>query len=256
MRLKVATWNINGLRSGVRSGFESWLAASKADVVCLQEIKTEEDLLGSVWFPGYTAHWFGALRSGYSGVVTLVSSTLTPIAVHKGIGDPIIDNEGRVLSVEFEQFEIVNVYAPHSHRELTRLDFKLYFLEKLGEYISGRKDRDKPLVIVGDLNIAHEERDLTNFSANRKNAGFLPQERSWLDGLLNDGYRDAFRVFCDAPGHYTWWSPIKGVRERNVGWRLDYILIDQRLLHSLKSCFHSPEQRGSDHCPVTAVLEF
>ena len=256
MKIQISTWNINGLRSGVRSGFENWLAASNNDIVCLQEVRTEEDLLGSVWFPGYTAHWFGALRTGYSGVVTLVSSRLTPISVRKGIGDSTIDAEGRVLSVEFDQFELVNVYAPHSHRELTRLNFKLEFLGRLREYISERNKRNKPLIVVGDLNIAHDERDLANFSSNRKNAGFLPQERSWLDELLKNEFRDAFRVFCDAPGHYTWWSPIRGVRERNVGWRLDYILIDQRLLGSLKSCFHSPEQRGSDHCPVTAVLEF
>src|SRR6266700_6824283 len=192
--MKISTWNINGLRSSVRAGFENWLSSSNNDVICLQEVKTEEDLLGSIWFPGYTAHWCGAIRSGYSGVLTLVSSRLTPISIRKGIGDPVIDSEGRVLSVEFDQFEIVNVYAPHSHRQLIRLDFKLQFLKKLGEYISDRKRAGKPLVIVGDLNIAHEERDLANFAANRKNAGFLPQERSWLDELLKDGFRDAFRV--------------------------------------------------------------
>jgi exodeoxyribonuclease III len=254
--MKISTWNINGLRSGVRAGFESWLSNSDNDIVCLQEVKTEEDLLGSVWFPGYTAHWFGALRSGYSGVLTLVSSKLNPISIRKGIGDPTIDSEGRVLSVEFNRFEIINVYAPHSHRELTRLDFKLQFLKKLSEYISDQRKKGKPLIIVGDLNIAHEERDIANFAANRKNAGFLPQERSWLEELLRDGFQDAFRVFCNDPGHYTWWSPIKGVRERNIGWRLDYILVDQSMLGSLKSCFHSPEQKGSDHCPVTAVFEF
>jgi exodeoxyribonuclease-3 len=253
--MKISTWNINGLRSVVRAGFEKWLAASNNDIVCLQEVKTQEDLLGSVWFPGYRPHWFGADRLGYSGVVTLVSSRLFPISVRKGIGDPVIDGEGRVISVEFDQFEIVNVYAPHSHWKLTRLDFKLQFLDRLGEYIAHRKRRDKPLVIVGDLNISHAERDLTNFAANRNNAGFLPQERAWLDGILKNGFRDAFRVFCDDPGHYTWWSPIKGARERNIGWRLDYILIDERMIGCLKCCFHSPEQRGSDHCPVTAVLD-
>ena len=255
MQIQVSTWNINGLRSGVRSGFEDWLAASHSDIVCLQEVKTEEDLLGSIWFPGYTAHWFGAERSGYSGVVTLVSERLMPVAIRKGIGDSIIDAEGRVISVELEEFELLNVYAPHSHRELTRLDFKLQFLDKLAEHVSKRRAA-KPLIIVGDLNIAHEERDLANFAANRKNAGFLPQERSWLDGILRTGFRDAFRFFCNDPGHYTWWSPIRGVRDRNIGWRLDYILVDERIVGSLKSCFHSPEQKGSDHCPVTAIFEF
>ena len=207
--MKISTWNINGLRSGVRSGFESWLTASKNDIVCLQEVKTEEDLLGSVWFPGYVAHWFGSDRTGYSGVVTLVSSSLTPISVRKGIGDPIIDTEGRVISVELDKFELLNVYAPHSHRKLTRLDFKLHFLEKLARYVAERK-KDKPLIIVGDLNIAHEERDLTNFAANRKNAGFLPQERLWLDGILKTGFRDAFRVFLRCFGSLYLVEPNKG----------------------------------------------
>jgi exodeoxyribonuclease-3 len=254
MRLQVATWNVNGLRSSVGKGLDIWLHSSGNDVVCLQEVKTQADLLGSVWFPGFTAHWFDSVRSGYSGVVTLVASHLKPLAVHKGIGDPLIDSEGRLITLEFEQFEIMNVYVPHSHRELKRLDFKLRFLERFAEYIEQRRHR-KSLVIVGDLNIAHEERDLANFAANRKNAGFLPQERVWLDRILKGGFRDAFRVFCDAPGHYTWWSPIKGVRERNIGWRLDYILVDQRIVGKLEACYLSPEQRGSDHCPVTAVFD-
>lgn len=253
--MKVATWNINGLRSGVRAGFDRWLASSGNDIVCLQEVKTQEDLLGSVWFPGYVAHWFNADRSGYSGVVTLVSSSLVPKLVRKGIGDSIVDGEGRVLSVEFENFEVINVYAPHSHRELKRLDFKLMFLDKLSNYLARRKQNDKPFIVVGDLNIAHDERDVANFAANRKNAGFLPQERAWLDRTLQSGFRDAFRMFCDEPGHYTWWSPLKGVRERNIGWRLDYVLVDDRMINTLKSCFHSPEQKGSDHCPVTAVFD-
>ena len=254
--MKISTWNINGLRSSVRSGFNDWLSSNKCDIVCLQEVKTDEDLLGNLWFPGYNAHWFGADKSGYSGVVTLVSTGLAPISTRKGIGDPAIDREGRVLISEFEKFEIINVYAPHSHRALTRLDFKLYFLDKLSDFIAIRRQRGKPLIIVGDLNVAHAEKDVANYSSNRKNAGFLPQEREWLDNFLRSGFQDAFRVFCDEPGHYTWWSPIKGVRDRNVGWRLDYILIDEKLLRSLKRCFHSPEQRGSDHCPVTAVFEF
>ncbi|MCA1363690.1 exodeoxyribonuclease III [Bradyrhizobium sp. IC3069] len=252
--MKIATWNINGLRSSVRAGFQEWLGATKSDVVCLQEVKTEEDLLGNLWFPGYNAYWFGADRSGYSGVLTLVSTRINPISIQKGIGDPDIDREGRVLLVELGDLEIVNVYAPHSHRALTRLDFKLHFLRRLEEFIAERRRRGKPLIVVGDLNVALEERDVANYASNRKNAGFLPEERSWLDAFLKSGFSDAFRVFCEEPGHYTWWSPIKGVRERNIGWRLDYILVDKRLTQSLKSCFHMPEQKGSDHCPVIAEL--
>lgn len=148
--------------------------------------------------------------------------------------------------------------APKGDGRIGVLDFKLHFLNKLNEFISAKRRHGKPLVVVGDLNVAREEKDVANYSSNRRNAGFLPQERFWLDNFLESGFRDAFRVFCDEPGHYTWWSPIKGVRERNVGWRLGYILVDERILSSLKACFHSPEQRGSesDHCPVTAVFEF
>jgi exodeoxyribonuclease-3 len=255
MRLQISTWNVNGLRSSVRAGLEKWLHNSKSDIVCLQEIKSQEDLLSSVWFQGYSASWFSAEKVGYSGVVTLVSSKLNPNFIHKGIGDARIDSEGRVISLEFDQFELINVYAPHSHRELRRLDFKLFFLERLGEYIQKRKQLEKPIVLAGDLNIAHTRKDLSNPTANKKNAGFLPQERDWLDSVLKDGFFDAFRNFCDEPGHYTWWSPMKGVRDRNIGWRLDFILVDERLKKNLKACFHSPEQRGSDHCPVTAIFE-
>jgi exodeoxyribonuclease-3 len=255
MRMQISTWNVNGLRSAVASGFEEWLYAGKSDIVCLQEVKTQEDLLTGVWFRGYAAHWCAAERLGYSGVVTLVSSGLNPNVVSKGISHPRIDSEGRIISVEFNELEIINVYAPHSHRQLRRFEFKLFFLDHLVEYVGKRKQRGKPIVIVGDLNVAHTEKDLSNPAANKKNAGFLPEERGRLDRILKNGFVDAFRFFCDEPGHYTWWSPIKGVRERNVGWRLDYILVDTRLTSRLRGCFQSPEQKGSDHCPVTAVLD-
>ena len=253
--MKLATWNVNGLRSSVGAAFEQWLQRTRNDIVSLQEAKTQEDLLTSIWFPGYEAHWFPAQRYGYSGVVTLVRSGLKIIRLQRGIGNADVDIEGRVLSVEFEEFEVINTYAPHSHRELTRLDFKMSFCRHFTQYVSEKRRSSKPLIIVGDLNVAHQERDLTNWAANKKNAGFLPQERQWFSDLLNCGFVDAFREFCADAGHYTWWSPIKGVRERNVGWRIDYILVDERLKPNLRRCYHSPEERSSDHCPVTAEIE-
>lgn len=253
--MKITTWNVNGLRSSVGAGFERWLLQSGHDIVCLQEAKTQEDLLTSIWFPGYDAHWFAAERSGYSGVVTLVKSGLRVIRTQKGIGAADIDIEGRVLSMEFDKFHVINTYAPHSHRELTRLDFKMRFCRQFNEFVFEKRRSSKPLIIVGDLNVAHQERDLTNWAANKKNAGFLPEEREWFGDLLNCGFIDAFREFCPDAGHYTWWSPIKGVRERNVGWRLDYILVDERLKGALTKCYHSPEERSSDHCPVTAEID-
>jgi len=252
--MKIATWNVNGLRSSVSAGFEGWLKETRNDIVCLQEAKTQEDLLSEVWFDGYRAYWNSAAKSGYSGVLTLVRSDLKVQSVERGIGDAALDAEGRVLSLGFDSFELINVYAPHSHRELKRLDAKLAFCRRFDEYVAEKRKTSKPLIIVGDLNVAHAERDVANWASNKKNAGFLPQEREWIDRLLAAGFVDGFRAFCADAGHYTWWSPIKGVKERNVGWRIDYVLVDASLRSRLQECYHSPEQSLSDHCPVTAIF--
>jgi exodeoxyribonuclease III len=253
--MRIATWNINGLRSAVRGEFEPWLAASEADVVCLQEAKVEEDLLTSRWFDGYEAHWFPARRPGYAGVATLVRDGIDVISVERGVGDQAFDDEGRVLSVRLPDLEIVNVYAPHSHRTLSRLDHKLAFITCFDDFVDSRIRSTTPMVIVGDLNVAHLEIDVANSRQNKGNAGFLPEERAWLNGLLERGMVDAFRAFDDAPGRFTWWSMRKGVRERNVGWRLDYALVDERLASRMANCFHQSEQLGSDHCPVILDLD-
>lgn len=253
--MRITTWNINGLRSGVRSGFETWLAASKNDIVCLQEVKTEEDLLTRAWFRGYEAYFNAAIRPGYSGVATLVSPSLSAERVETGIGDALTDPEGRVISIEFSSFIVINAYAPHSHRLLTRLEHKRVFSKRLLDRIREMRRGDKPIILVGDLNVAHQEVDLANPKGNRKNAGFLPEEREWFSAVLAEGLIDAFRVFTQGAGYYTWWSMRSGVKERNVGWRLDYILVDTRLREKIRACFHSPDQLGSDHCPVTAEIE-
>jgi exodeoxyribonuclease III len=169
--------------------------------------------------------------------------------------DDLLDPEGRVLLTEFESFTLVNAYAPHSHRKLLRLDAKLHFCEQFLSYTRRIRLRGKPIIVVGDLNVAHQEIDLSNPVENKKNAGFLPEERRWMTALLEEGLIDAFRMFCADSGHFTWWSVRKGVRERNVGWRLDYVLVDSGLANRVKSCFHSPRQLGSDHCPVTVDIE-
>lgn len=253
--MKISTWNINGLRSAVTQGFETWLFSTENDIVCLQEVKTQEDLLTDVWFSPYETFWNTAIKRGYSGVATLVKPHLKPLFIQRGMGDSITDNEGRILMTEFQTFILVNVYAPHSHRKLVRLDIKRHFCERFLIYIQELKLRHKPIIIVGDLNVAHEEIDLTNFATNRKNAGFLPEERQWMTAILKEGFVDAFRLHCTDTGHYTWWSVRKGVRERNVGWRLDYILVDRSLADQVTICFHSPNQFGSDHCPVTVDID-
>lgn len=214
-----------------------------------------ENLLTGSWFQPYKTYWHAATKRGYSGVATLINPHLKLISVDRGIGDEATDSEGRALLTEFESFILVNTYAPHSHRKLSRLNTKLHFCDRFLSYLQELRLRGKPLVIVGDLNVAHEEIDLSNPDANKKNAGFLPEERKWMTNLLEDGLVDAFRMFFNDTGHYTWWSVRKGVRERNIGWRIDYILVDKLLAQRVRTCFHSPEQLGSDHCPVTIDLD-
>jgi len=233
----------------VRRDFEPWLRASNLDIVCLQEVKVEEDLLTTHWFHGYHGLWNSAVKQGYAGVATLVSEAMAPPPFTRGINYEEGDVEGRVLTAEFDEFELVNVYAPHSHRKLTRVAHKLAFLEALSAFIANRAG-GKPLILVGDFNVAHEDIDVANAKANKRNAGFLPEERSWVTSLLAAGFVDAFRLFHKEGGHYTWWSMREGVRERNVGWRLDYIFIEERLAARARDCFHLPQQLGSDHCPV------
>lgn len=252
--LRISTWNVNGLRASVRGGFEDWLARSKNSIVCLQEVKMQEDLLTRSWFHPYEAYWNGGIRRGYSGVATLIKLPLKPLDVSLGIGDDILDREGRVLTTEFESFVLINAYAPHSHRKLVRLETKIRFCERFLVYVRDRLGRGKPVVVAGDLNVAHTTEDLSNPAGNKNNAGFLQVERDWMTALLGEGFVDTFRMFHSGPGYYTWWSSRKGVRERNVGWRLDYILADRLLADRIVSCFHSPEQLGSDHCPVTVNI--
>lgn len=248
--LKILTWNVNGLRSVVRRDFGDWLSTSDFDVVCLQEVKVEEDLLTKHWFPGYVAHWNTAVRQGYSGVATLVRENLPVTAVTTGIGHPETDAEGRVLTLDVAGYRVMNVYAPHSHRQLTRLEAKIQFLNALSVFVATQERADHPIVLMGDLNIAHHEIDLANPKANLMNAGFRPEERAWMDRFLAGGYIDAFRHKEPGRGHYTWWSMRTGVRERNVGWRLDYALIQSSAIPDLIDCAIMSERQGSDHCPV------
>lgn len=239
----------------MRTGLGDWLTESKSDLVCLQEVKTREGLFGSILFQGYETYWHTARRSGYSGVATLVTQHLLVGSSRRGCGDPKTDFEGRVLCLDIGPLILVNAYAPHSHRRLTRLEHKLSFAQSFVTLIKELRKGRKPLVIAGDLNVAFEERDLANPKTNRKNAGFLPEERAWFGELLTNGFADAFRLFTSDSGHYTWWSMRKGVRERNIGWRLDYFLVDKKLSPKVLRCFHWTKQRGSDHCPVTLDID-
>jgi exodeoxyribonuclease-3 len=253
--MKLLSWNVNGIRAAEKDGkFSKWMASEDADIVCVQEIKAFQEQVGGLLLGSgkYQSFWHSAQKPGYSG--TAVFSKKEPLSVSAGIGIPEIDHEGRVLVLEFKEFTLLNCYFPNSQRDHARLDFKLFFCAKFLEYVELLRSSGKHVLICGDFNIAHREIDLKNPKANEKNAGFLPEERAWMDRFLATGYVDSFRKFTPDPGHYTWWSYRPGVRERNIGWRLDYWAVNQEFSDRLKASRIQPHILGSDHCPVVLEL--
>ena len=254
--MKIMSWNVNGLRAAARKGFLNWFDEEDADVVCLQEIKAKpEQLSEDIRNPrGFVSHWSPAERPGYSGLV--IFSRQQPCEVITGLSIPDIDVEGRVLLTRFGDVSIVNAYFPHARRDLTRLDYKLFFCREFLRWLAALKTAGHRLVVCGDYNIAHRDIDLANPRGNRKNAGFLPQEKAWMDRFLDLGFRDEFRLrYPEQSGCYTWWSNRKGVREKNVGWRIDYQCLDASLADQVVAVGHRTGQKGSDHCPIYLELE-
>lgn len=267
--LSYASWNVNGIRSIQTKGFDTWLDANRPSIVCLQETKACLDQLDMFMSSpkcadgtSYTGHFVSAQKKGYSGLACFVRDDVEVKNVIEGF-TPILgakkasefDSEGRVLAIETKDHYLVNSYFPNSQREHERLPYKLRFCDAMAEFLFKLK-KDKPWILCGDLNIAHEERDLANPKTNTKNAGFLPEERAFLSAFLSGGKDaiDSFRLFETSNGHYTWWSYRPGVREKNIGWRLDYFLVDPRLKGSIKSVTHQTKVKGSDHCPVVVQL--
>lgn len=249
--MKLASWNVNGIRSVQKKGFIDWFRSYSADVVCLQEIKAQKEQLTETELlhpENYHSYWYSAVKPGYSGLVSY--SRKEPESIDYGIGDTEIDNEGRVLTLHFKNFSIVNSYFPNSQRDHARLDYKLRFCSHMLNYLENLRSRSNTVLLCGDFNIAHKEIDLKNPKSNQDNAGFLPEERAWMDELLGKGYIDTFRHFEKGPNHYTWWSYRPGVREKNVGWRLDYFVCDPESGPRLKSAGIQAQVKGSDHCPV------
>jgi len=252
--VRLLSWNVNGIRACRRRGLLDWLQAEQADVVCLQEIRAHRQQVESDLqeIPGYHCLWHSARRPGYSGVATF--SRRVPDAVQEGLGLEDFDREGRVLTVDLGAVSIVNAYFPNSQRTHARLGYKLDFCRAMLAHLADVRARGQRVLLCGDYNIAHREIDLRNPRENQDNAGFLPEERAWMDELLGQGYVDTFRARCPEPGHYTWWSNRKGVRERNIGWRLDYVVVDRDLDPRVEGSFHQPTVLGSDHCPVGVEL--
>ena len=245
--MKLVSWNVNGLRAVLRKNFLDFLAGEKPDVLCLQETKAGPDDVEQLWPASYTTYWNVAIKMGYSG--TAIFAKARPYQVTRGIGIGKHDCEGRVLTAEYDDFFLVNVYVPNSQRELTRLAYRQQRDHDFRHYLK-KLERKKPVIFCGDLNVAHTELDLANPKANVRNHGFTPQERAGFSAFAEAGFLDTFREFEKGAGHYTWWSPMPGVRTRNIGWRLDYFLISAALRPRLKRAFIRSEVLGSDHCPV------
>lgn len=250
--MRLVSWNVNGIRSILGKGFHDFLAEADADVVCLQETKARPEQVGAT-FDGYRIFWNAAERPGYSG--TAILTRTEPLSIRMGIEKTDHDREGRVITAEFADFFLVNVYVPNSQRALTRLAYRvgswgpdfLQFLKSL--------EKKKPVIFCGDLNVAHKEIDLARPKANEKNAGFTPEERASFDTYIAAGFLDTFREFETAGGHYTWWSYQSDARTRNIGWRIDYFCLSPALRPRLQEAFIWPHIPGSDHCPIGVVLD-
>lgn len=245
--LKLISWNVNGLRACLNKGFTDFFTTADADIVCIQETKMQPGQ-AEVNFAGYEQFWNSAEKKGYSG--TAVFSRIQPVAVSYGMGLPEHDREGRIITLEYDEFQLVNVYTPNSQRGLSRLEYRLQWEDDFRAYV-GRLDRKKPVVVCGDLNVAHQEIDIKNPASNKNNAGFTPQERGKMTELLASGLTDSFRhLYPDRRDAYSWWSYMGNARERNVGWRIDYFLVSRQIQNRIREAAIRMEVQGSDHCPV------
>ncbi|MBQ1685423.1 MAG: exodeoxyribonuclease III [Clostridia bacterium] len=251
--MKFISWNVNGLRACMGKGFSEFFAAEDADIFALQETKLQQ---GQIDFApeGYHCYWHYALKKGYSG--TAVFTKEEPLCVSYGMGKAEeFEGEGRVITLEFPEFFFVTVYTPNAQRELTRLEYRCRWEDAFREYLS-ELDKTKPVVVCGDMNVAHEEIDLKNAKSNVGNAGFTDEERAKFTELLEAGFADSFRrLYPDRADGYTWWSYMFKARERNVGWRIDYFVVSERLLPRVRDALIYNEVTGSDHCPVGLILE-
>ena len=250
--MKFISWNVNGLRACAGKGFADAFAALDADFFCLQETKMQEGQL-DMQFPGYKSYWNYADKKGYSG--TAIYTRHTPLNVTRGIGIDEHDHEGRVVTMEMQEFFLVCCYTPNSQDGLRRLDYRMKWEDDFRDYLK-RLDAVKPVVLCGDLNVAHEEIDLKNPKTNRKNAGFTDEERQQMTTLLSSGFIDTFRTLYPEQVTYSWWSYRFQARQKNAGWRIDYFIISERLRSRLHDAKIHTDILGSDHCPVELDLDF
>lgn len=253
--MKLISWNINGIRSVLKKGFEDFLTQKDFDFLCLQETRALEDQVPKgIWHPeSYHAYWYPAEKKGYSGVSTW--SKQKPLAVHYGMGIDEFDSEGRLLTLEFEDYVVINGYYPNGGTGQERLDYKMRFYEAYLKYSNSWVQQGKQVISGGDFNTCHKEIDIARPKQNRKKSGFMPMECEWMDQYLAEGYVDSFRhLHPDQEGAYSWWSNRGGARERNVGWRIDYFYVSEQLAPSIQKAEIWADVLGSDHCPLYLEL--
>ena len=255
--MKLVSWNVNGLRAVINKGFEEFFKEADADIFCIQKIKMHEDQIGNKIkeiFKGYNTYWNSAEKKGYSGTAIITKNI--PLNIKFGIGIEEHDKEGRVITLEFDKFYMVNCYTPNSKRELERLDYRMVWEDAFRNYLL-ELNKKKPVIVCGDLNVAHKEIDLKNPKTNRKNAGFTDEEREKMTELLNAGFTDTFRyLYPDKTDTYTWWSYMFKAREKNAGWRIDYFIVSNSIKDKIKESYIYSEVMGSDHCPVGLDIDF
>ncbi len=250
--MKLISWNVNGIRACVNKGFKDFFKREDADIFCIQETKCMPDQI-ELKFKGYESYWNSAERKGYSG--TAIFTKTKPISVQYGIGIEEHDKEGRVITLEFEDFYMVNIYTPNSKRELERLDYRQIWEDEIRKYLL-KLNENKPVIMCGDLNVAHKEIDLKNPKSNRGNAGFTDEERNKMTELLDAGFTDSFRyLYPDKTDCYSWWSYMGRAREKNIGWRIDYFIVSDSIKSNIKEAMIYDKVMGSDHCPVGLIFE-
>ncbi|MCQ6280349.1 exodeoxyribonuclease III [Bacillus sp. EB600] len=251
--MKLVSWNVNGLRACVKKGFLDFFHEVNADIFCVQETKLQAGQI-QLELDGYQQYWNYAEKKGYSG--TAIFSRYEPLSVKYGFDTDDSEPEGRIITLEFEKFSLVNVYTPNSQRDLARLGFRLDWEDRIREYLQ-ELDLKKPIVLCGDLNVAHQEIDLKNPKSNLNNSGFTPEERGKMTTLLESGFTDSFRhLNPDKEGSYTWWSYMNKVRERNIGWRIDYFITSAKVKNQIRDARIYSEVMGSDHCPILLEIDF
>ena len=250
--MKLITWNVNGLRAVMNKGFKDFFLQSNADIFCIQETKMQEGQL-DIQFDGYQKYFNSALKKGYSG--TAIFTKKKPEQITYGIGIEEHDTEGRVITLEYKTFYMVNVYTPNSQRELTRLEYRMEWEDAIRNYLKNL-DKNKPVIMCGDLNVAHEEIDLKNPKQNRRSAGFTDEEKEKMTQLLQNGFIDTYRyLYPEETDCYTWWSYMMKAREKNIGWRIDYFIVSERLKEKIQDVKIHSQVIGSDHCPVELDIQ-